>query len=331
MTTKGDYVIYSPMPKKFALLKVSGVHNGVISGVLEKGAHIEEQRTVLDIAPKEVILNLGPKPYPGKVYGIDLAKRYRGKKEMDEVGDVHFFYSISKEAFKSLNRAFRITRKRLTKLGLEQLLIDPMVWEVEKAEGQKYSGMYTAARKEGRPVISIRPELMTPDQYPYVISHELGHHLDFAYLVNQENLQARWMELYNTSVKVVNTSRKELKELYSLYVDTGDSPKAFMASLQEEDKLKFRKVLKIIRSHKRFSINDLQLLYEQGKSDVIEQLWPAHDIPDREPDPLVTEYATKNVGELFAEAFAFYVTGVKLPKSVTRLMEKSIAYAKTQV
>jgi hypothetical protein len=65
--------------------------------------------------------------------------------------------------------------------------------------------------------------------------------------------------------------------------------------------------------------------------DDIRGLWPLRNIPRKELAPIVSEYATKNHKELFAESFAYLLTGKKLPEPIVRLLEKSISHAKANV
>jgi hypothetical protein len=63
----------------------------------------------------------------------------------------------------------------------------------------------------------------------------------------------------------------------------------------------------------------------------VEDLWPEKDVDKNELNPIVSEYACKNPEELFAEAFSFSLVGKKLPKSVGKLLDKTLSYAKDRI
>jgi hypothetical protein len=55
----------------------------------------------------------------------------------------------------------------------------------------------------------------------------------------------------------------------------------------------------------------------------VEKVWPTDLIKSGDRDILVTEYATKNVEELFAEAVANFYYG-NLPDKIKELVEDSL-------
>jgi hypothetical protein len=61
--------------------------------------------------------------------------------------------------------------------------------------------------------------------------------------------------------------------------------------------------------------------------DTIKGLWPTDDLHSTELNPIITEYAAKNVAETFAEALALHMTGAKLPKIVTSLVSDTLQHA----
>lgn len=330
MTAKNDYIVVQAAPKKYALLKVSSVKNGVVSGVLEHGCHIEALRTVIDLKPQDVILNLGADPHAGTVYGIDVGRRHRGKKTLDSFGDIHFFYRPKREVWKNIETAFNGLRKRLKKVGLLHTLESAnLLWELEPANKQKYSGLYARSRKETIPHrIAIRPEILDPSDYVYVLAHEFGHHIDFEFIQGVPALYTKWLTLYAHTVSSVSISRKEIQAHFDGLVKSRSTVMDYLKSLDEDDEAeKFKKILRIIRQVHRFSPADINHLLTGEDHEALKTIWPPQDIPTRTLDPVVSEYATTNVKELFAEAFAFYLTGKKLPKRVQKLIERSVTYA----
>ena len=108
-----------------------------------------------------------------------------------------------------------------------------------------------------------------------------------------------------------------------------DNPSDFKSTLAEEEALAYKWILRTIQSVHGLSVKELDFLFEAGMLDDIKKLWPVRTIPRKELEPIVSEYATKNYKELFAETFAFYFTKKKLPEPLKRLLEKSMSYAKS--
>ena len=108
------------------------------------------------------------------------------------------------------------------------------------------------------------------------------------------------------------------------------SIKRWTSSLEEdEDKAAARAILRWLRQNQSVRPFELDQLLMAGNFEEITTIWPKHSIEtEQEIDPLVSEYATKARAELFAESWAFYFTGTKLPAAVTKLLEKTISIAR---
>ena len=70
-----------------------------------------------------------------------------------------------------------------------------------------------------------------------------------------------------------------------------------------------------------------EVLMAAEEFDVLKPLWPREALHSTEFNPLITEYATKNVQETLAESVALYLVGTKLPKNVIRLVEDTLQHA----
>lgn len=328
---KNDYLVVDHPNNGVFLAKVLVVRPDEIHVLHTDGSHLQETRKSSDIDPEHVVLNLGPNPRKGHVFGVDTTDLYEKTKTHDLVGDVHFFYRPGKEAFESLWRAFNISSKQLSKYGLQRLLKDDIVWEVYSGDsGGKYSGMYTT-RREAPPVIKIRPEKMPASHYPYVINHELGHHLHYMYASNSDTLQAAWVKLYNKTISVKPVDAGTCANLREQFHDTARTVGEFRRALSEDEVLKvaFARILGYIKINHNIDVKAIDLLLSTNNWDAVEAMWPA-SVTTKDMEPLVSEYALKHWHELFAEAFAFHLTGTSLPANVQKLVEKTISYSKTQ-
>lgn len=330
---KGDYILAeSPDFKEPVLIKASGSRSGLVSGVLVKYQNIPSLRTVLDVQDKNVILNLGPEPRRGKVYGHDLSNLYRSSADHPNFGKLCFMYRPEADVKTSILRGFNIAYKRLTKFGLERLAEDPIVWEINAPGKELYAGMYHPAKGgkvEVPPRIWIRPEVLTADQFPYVVLHELGHHMHTEYMKSHK-FEASWIKLFNTSVKVVPISKADSEQMLEALLAGEEKPTSFKKGLEEEQQLAFSWIIRHIARTHSITIRELDHLFEGEEREEIRTLWPARSIPTKELEPIISLYATKSYRETLAEAFAFHLTGIALPKHIVKIMERTISYAKTQ-
>ena len=325
--TKDDWLVcrLSNTRRNF-LMKVSAVDSGTIRGSLGKDFHIPNRRHAVEVVPRDVLLNLGPDPRPGKVYGVDILRPV-GSKDSDDFGRITFFYKPSKDVGANLMDAFSKVAKIFKRQRLD-FAIGEGVWEVMAPQGSK-AGMYKRSKK---PDLNphrflIHPELLPATEYPYVISHELAHHLHSEFM-NNPKLNAAWIRLFNTSIKPTSISKEKSLELLKAMENHDGPPSTLGSTLSDDDTRAFRMILRVIQVYRSVSVKELDTLAESDDLDEIRDLWPKRAIPQRELEPVVSQYATKNYRELVAEAISFYLTGKKLPKEVTALVERSLTYAR---
>lgn len=328
-TRKGDYVVAQiEGSKKFLAGKVLSVEGSSARVLSIQTPHIKKHSVEFPIS--SIKLNLGPDPLPGKVYGIDFTHLYRGKTEVPKMGlRLNWFYEPEADQRKSVERAFRIVYKKLKPLGLGFLLDDDnTVWEIQGHRGGKYSGMYLhpkAPMDPGR--LQICPNKANAPDYPYIIAHELGHRLHFKYVQNSA-INAQWLHLFSTSIKLVDIDKAKSKHFLELVLGSDVRPSILAKEMDEDDVLQYRWLLRYLSSSRSISGKDLDDLFVAQAFDDIKSVWPIKAIPKRELEPVLTEYGCKNVRELVAEAFAFYVLGKKIPKTINKLMEKTISIGK---
>lgn len=325
---RGDYLIAKQEQGKDYLFKALADNDSKsVEGVLEKDCHVQGLRHTMTVELSDVILNLGQKPHPGKVYGYDVGTVFYVRKTHDDFGDINFFYKPEKQVVKDLWESMSKVAEGLKRKGLTFLLHD-VVYEVMPHHGEKYAGLFMKARNEKvLPRIKIRPEIMPATDYGYVWYHEFGHHLHLSFL-HSKKLNAYWLKLYNTSIKVAAVKKDKSQQLLDALIAGEESPSDFKSGLDEEDALAYKWIIRTIQQVNGLSIKDLDTLFEADMKDEIEKVWPVRNIPRKELAPIISEYAATNVKELIAESFAFYMCKRKLPEKITKLVERSIAYAK---
>ena len=334
--SKGDYVIAMPQGmgdaqfvKRAFMLKVGSLHKGIVGGVVEKNAHIQDGRQIIEISAKDVVLNLGDSPKGGKVYGVDVTNRHFGNKIHEKFGQLAFFYKPETDVGKQILHAFDRAYKVLKHNRLDFLVRpDVSVWEIMPYNSEKYAGMYIKPRTEKAPHrFQIRPEIMPATDWPYVIYHELAHygHLN---LVTSDKLQARWIKLYNTSINLVDVDRDQCKSFLKSLVDGEERPSDYKSSLDEEQTLAWKGVIKTIKQNHNITIKELDQLFVAGERDEIKALWPSR-VHVKDLQPVISEYATKNVRETVAEAISLHLCKKILPKNVIKLVEDTLSHMRT--
>lgn len=327
--SKGDYfVARQDQGKDYLARALEDSHGKAVEALLEKNCHIKGMRHTFTQALADIVVVLGPDPYPGKVYGFDVGVVHRKRLTHKQFGDVHFFYKPEKKILDALNESMTKVASKLNKQGLG-FLIDNVVYEVQPYHGTgKYAGMFIKSKKDDvQDRVWIRPEIMPESEYPYVWHHELGHRLHLRFCTSTK-LNAQWLKLYATSIKAVTIKKDKAQQLLDLLIDGQECPSDFKRGLDEEDALAFKWLVRTIQQVNGLSLKDLDTLFEADMKDEIKKVWPVRSISHKELAPIVSEYATVNVRELFAECFAFYMTGKKLPEPIVKLLERSISYAK---
>lgn len=333
-TNVGDYVVATAEAKetktKFYLVKVTKIDADSLYGFIETDNPAGPNRDTTDVSAGNVLLNLGPKPRPGKVYGVDTGHIWLKTFEHEFWGPVHVFTRMDAETLNLVRKGLDSTAHIIKKLKLERY-VDHIHTELREAKG-KWAGMYNHA-KEGPSRIWYAPEkaMGSLDAMKNVILHEFGHVLRYNGLTNN-GVRASWLKLYNRSVAKNIVDKKTLRTYFQdLSIEYNNDPEMRLNEAlkaigpEEEDQKNLRAVLKWFKDIHRLGPKDLEILMSAGQLDHLEKLWPSSSIDVSKLDPLVSEYALKSVEELFAESFALYATGVKLPERVTKLLERSLS------
>ncbi|MDN3040720.1 hypothetical protein P2L35_13550, partial [Enterococcus faecium] len=298
----------------------------------EKDGHLPQKDAIVEVPQAKILAVLnGDEPHRGKVFGCDTSRVYKGRKTHDKFGPLYWFYRPEGDVGDRVVRAFDKAYKTLKKNGLE-FLIQPetCVWEIVPANGERYAGMYRrSANADKNPNrLIIRPEVMEEKDWVYCILHELSHHLHFEFLSGSK-LEGSWVRLYNKSIKVTTVKKEDSQRLLDDLLGQESRPSDFRGQLGEDDAEAFKWILKAIKAQSKISLAELDLLFEADYGDDIRAVWPVRGVTRTDLDPLITEYATKNFKETLAEAVSWHLVGLKLPKEVVNLVEKTLSYVKS--
>jgi hypothetical protein len=327
----GDVVLVAKSLEKPRLTcaKIEFVDGEDVGAVDVENMHIAQLRKGFDTKVENIIAILDPS-HPSYHNKFDAI--FDSRIVHDDVGSLNLFYRPRGEVVRHLSNAFSTAHAALKAKGLD-FIIQPQtcVWEIYPYGGEKYAGYYKRNSKpEKNPHrLAIIPEHTSYDHswYTYVIFHELAHHMHSEFVVGRQ-LNAKWIDLYSTSVPARDILKEDTDRLLKALLEGEDLPSAFKGQLEEADEEAYKLILKAIKQQHKLGVKELDVLFVAEFNDQIKALWP-ETVVANDLNPLVTEYATKSYRELFAEAFAYYMTGRDLPQEVKELVEESISYAKS--
>lgn len=327
---QGDIVLVAKSlgKPKLTCAKIEFIDGENVGALDVENMHIAQLRKGFDTKAENVIAILDP-AHPSYHNKFDAI--FQVAIHNEDFGSLNWFYQPKDEVRANLEAAFKKAAAALEAKGLG-FIIQPTtcVWEVYPYGGETYAGYY---KRNGKPEknphrLAIIPEHTDYDHswYTYVIFHELAHHLHSQFVTGR-NLNAKWIDLYSTSVPARDILKADTDRLLKALLDQQDLPSGFKGQLEEKDQESYKLILKAIKQQHKLGVKELDVLFVAEFFDQIKALWP-ETVVANDLNPLVTKYATKNYRELFAEAFAYHMSGRELPEEVRELVEESISYAK---
>lgn len=326
-----DYVIAQQKDTKPFLIRVSAIDDKTFTGVLEHDRHKNFKE--IEVTRKDVVVNLGPEPKSGKVYGIEVGHRYVKSFTHDGWGSIHFYTRLDKPTLKMFQRSLDRTYKVVEKLKLDGY-IDKIETEICEKKG-KWAGKYFH-KPEGLCTIQYAPMWCegNAEAMDYVVLHEFGHVLRYHGMKSMK-LRSAWLKFYQKSIAPMVVSNKQTSDLWKEMLRTVEADadasfhEAIKAAADDEDKEdQVKVIMRWFKQVNHLSPKDLSVLWAAGDIDHLKDLWPKTAIDSSKLAPLISEYATKNCEETIAESFAYYATGKKIPKSCTALLERSLSVAR---
>lgn len=327
---EGDFVLLTEKADKpkLTFAKIEFIDDDNLGCVDVKDMHLSKRRRGFDATPDSVLSIVDPK-HP-KFHNNHPAI-FQSWDHDENFGALNWFYAPEDEVRENVHDAFKKASDTLEAKGLS-FIIQPTtcVWEIYPYGGETYAGQYKRNSKPDKNPnrLSIIPEHTDYDHsyYTYIIFHELAHHMHSEFVTGRK-LNAKWIDLYSTSVPSRDIGEKDTKRLLEALLAQQDLPGDFKGQLEEQDKEAYKLILKAIKQQSKLGVKELDVLFVAEFTEQIRSVWP-ETVVANDLNPLVTKYATKNYRELFAEAFAYYMSGRMLPDEVRELVEESIAYAK---
>lgn len=308
---KDDYAIVRDDKNRYHLVLVQAIHkDGSLFCVYEKSRMKEPREETL--SAESVVVNLGPNPPPGTVYGCDVQLfRYSLSSGW---GSVHFFRDLDKDEKSKLRLALKHAYTQLEERKLSSFL--PIDIEVRYPRG-KYEGWYKHAK--GGDVMRLMPKIYDTEALLHTIFHEAGHGVWWNLVPN--HIKAEWILCYYQNVSISNATAQSILDL-GKQCSAADSTHDVLSVLDEEEAAVFNACLAYIANTHYISRDDLNILLAARKP--IKNYWPRLPMQLADIETQIGEYAGKNVNEFFAEAFRIFMCA-KLPATLHRLMIKTLS------
>jgi predicted metal-dependent hydrolase len=327
-----QYVIARRKEEKPFLARIEKVRDSGVLVALQKD--IQYQKNVIEIEKKDIKVLLGENPLPGTVHGFDLNNLYRKTIEHDFWGPIHFFIHPEKETLKLLKNSLDRTAARIDKMGLSYYA---NVFQTEiRAKKGKYAGVYKHSNAEGKPnIVWYAPDTCKGDQkvMDYIVFHEFGHVIRFNG-IKTNKMRNRWLRLYQKTIAQVKVESKTLSSILHDLDDYDEEQESFKGALngatQDQSPRIQKAIMQWLKETHKITGRELEIMWRSSKLKDIGKYWPDHMIDTHDLKPALSDYATKNVEETFAECFAFYCQKMKLPNAFEELLEESISRAKVE-
>lgn len=311
-----DYVQVDTDGKKY-LLQVTKRSDEMCAGVNQKHFPYSEDEIVFE--RDDVVANLGRRP---ERMGHEV---HHSTSKLSGVGEINFFVKVSSSTKDDLKEVIKKGHKALDKKRLASFF--PLNFEVRPAKG-KTLGYYATDMKSDIDTMGFR--LGELQDLNHCFYHEAAHGI-WARLITKPSTKAKWITLYNEFIDVQSLSTKHIRNMYHSFASMACNITEYKDSLKEDEgsEMMMKEILSYIKKYHRLSIKDLDILADDDKK-AIKALWPSDAISlTKEKDTGISLYSLKSPVELFCESFAFYMTGKALPKSVKKLMSKTLEQAAT--
>ena len=318
-----DYVLVSTSgSKKSGVVRVTDAADPKkLRGILDM-SHVEEAETkssgdVVTFSKKDVVANLGSRPQFGTAYGAKV-EVVRKKFSHDWFGKIRIFASCldDDKLMADFKTHLRTAEKMVRKQRLPQL---PLLFDVRHQAG-KYAGMYKH-RRGNLDVLTVRvaENDVNEDYIKYIVAHEYAHGVWCRHV--PAKIKRKWIYLYHQATTVKTVGKRELEQLLE-DLKTAGSVNAFKKELETDDRKLLAAVFKHVKATHQLDHHHVQLLLSLEEE--IDFLWPTQ-IEIGNADLVLTSYAEVSPEELFAESFALWMTGKKLPKQVQNAVEKTMS------
>ena len=310
---KSEYAIIKA-GGKFLLIRCSSEDGNSYTGVLQgKKKKSDDAPEELKFSSRDVACCLGKAPAFGSAFGVKIEPLVKIEPHQ-YWGEVHTYVRLDEGQTAEVGselKKFRAALKEKRVSGVKPIL------ELRNPSG-KMAGMYKYRPREEQDVMIIRVQEDLAE-FQYVLAHEYGHGVWFRMM--QRATRLKWIKLFHAYITMLEADESDLDHLLD-EVQSQQSVSSAQKSLEEHDQILLKECLRNVHRIHGLSKMHLEMMLEAGDS--IEEYWP-QSIELSEKEIALTDYARKAPEELFAESFAFWFIGRKLPKRIQALMDTTLS------
>ncbi|SBV38550.1 Phage protein [Phage NCTB] len=314
---KDDYLIIKLESKKVLGLAFS---KGKL--LLEESATSDEPK-VVEFTPDQIVCNLGPQPQvTGKAFGVNI-EIYQRDLKAGWPKPIHVYRNAltDREAnifVKAMKKAHKILEDKASDNWMGCLTHINL-----KSNTSKMEGCYVMKTTNAGPqdVLNFMPVDLTDSKYLVeLILHESSHGIWYRQV--PRDIKARWSALFNKRAQVQRIEQDDLDTLADVIIEFVKQGSRFPQILKElrsenpDEHDAFKEVISYVKKIHHIDKEELEAL-ALTKPEKFKELWPTvTDNSTFKAD--ITEYATKNVKEFFAESLSYFLSGHSLPKDVEK-------------
>lgn len=277
----------------------------------------------------KILANLGDNPASGSVYGCQIRKLHT-QTEHAFWGRISIMRLLNDEEKDILKDIMKRTYARVKAMGLDKALqLDNFL--VNQPKG-RWAGWYKQDRKGYH--ISLNPKEFNSKGGTIITDHEIGHAVWFQLVPDQK--QAKWVQLYNQYTKISRAPDEALSEVIDIVSAEPrklDEYHEFLEDIEHGSEWLYNLESALMEIH-LLDRKDLDLyiwsLNNKQRRKALERaaqnIGPLSGEHDNFP---VSEYASTNTREFFAESFCHYLNGLVVPEEVVELLIETVPRIKS--
>lgn len=280
----------------------------------------------LPYSTAHVLADLGEIPLVGSVYGATVRKLYSTTTH-SFWGRIAIMRNMPEDERDALKSALKKSQATIKSIGLDKAInLDYFI--VGEAKG-KYAGRYQHDKKGTR--ILLNPKELNSESSKYIVDHELAHAIWHQTLSDEK--RAKWVHLFTQFTERVSAPEDTLQEVIDLVASSSNflsGYKELIGSSDIEYGLEwFQDLCQALCAIHLFDLKDLDLYLwsisaKKRKAELTRASQNLTYLYGERTDHPVSEYGSTNVGEMFSEAYAFYVNRISMHPEVTNLLLETL-------
>jgi hypothetical protein len=304
---------------------------GRVIAVKDKKLKIEllmpsEDDEPFEVERHEVVANMGPSPKVGCVYGKKIEPIIHTA-DHPLWGSIRLMRHLNEVESKVLKGGLKSAARMMKERGLDEHVFPLSHLNIKESRG-KYEGMYRVVAGERE--IDLFPKTFeSVEAVADLLAHELGHCYWFSRV--PINVRAEWVIAYTKYVNTLHISDNVLRSVAEDINNHNDVLNNLYDNYDPETE-EYRALDAIINhvlSVHNLKMDALEILHyhtlqTSGSSFVAQHAPTENMVVGEVGESPMTDYSMKNPDEFFAEAFRIAVTGKVLPKSLRKLMDRTL-------